>query len=109
MAVSEVIQPGATNASFDNIVKYLKLANARGVVVFASETDVRWLLAAVKRQNLTQHFVWIGSDDWGTKASPVTGYMEEAEGAITIMPARIPDKGKSTPRDINQQCSPDRL
>ena len=94
IAASEVIASGATNKSFEQIVDFLNRSSARGVVVFASETDVRWLMAAVKRKNLTHHFVWIGSDDWGTKLSPVENVMLEAEGAITIIPAKIPDKGK---------------
>ncbi|XP_072038788.1 metabotropic glutamate receptor 8-like [Amphiura filiformis] len=93
IANSEVIPSGATNSTFNEIVDFLNKSKARAVVVFASETDVRWLLAAVKRKNLTQHFVWIGSDDWGTKLSPVEHFMPEAEGAITVIPAKIPDRG----------------
>ena len=89
-----MIPTGATNETYDNIVDFLNHSKARGVVVFASETDVRWLLAAVHRKNLANHFIWIGSDDWGTKLSPVESYKVEAEGSLTIIPAKIPAEGK---------------
>ncbi|XP_030855903.1 metabotropic glutamate receptor 7 [Strongylocentrotus purpuratus] len=95
IAASEVISRDPTNATFDNIVEYVikKAPNAKGAVVFASETDVRWLLEAVKRANKTKHFIMIGSDDWGTKHNAVETQEKSAEGAITLLPARTPDKG----------------
>ncbi|XP_072181619.1 metabotropic glutamate receptor 8-like [Diadema setosum] len=95
IAASEVIPRDPTNATFDGIVEYLikHAPNAKGAVVFASETDVRWLLAAVRRANKTKHFVWIGSDDWGTKHNAVETQEKAAEGAITLLPARTPDAG----------------
>ncbi|XP_038054375.1 metabotropic glutamate receptor 4-like isoform X2 [Patiria miniata] len=94
LTVMEVIPRDATDGTFDKLVKYLStIEHARGVVTFASETDIRRLLAAVARANMTGHFIWIGSDDWGTKPNPVEGQEAVAEGSITLLPARIPDKG----------------
>ncbi|XP_022098847.1 metabotropic glutamate receptor 7-like isoform X2 [Acanthaster planci] len=90
----EVIPRDATDGTFDKLVKYLsKAEHARGVVTFASETDIRRLLAAVARANQTGHFIWIGSDDWGTKPNPVEGQEAVAEGSITLLPAGSLDKG----------------
>lgn len=90
----EVIPRDANKEFFDKLVVYLlNTEHARGVVTFASETDMRSLFAAVRRANRSDHFIWIGSDDWGTKPNPVEGQETVAEGAITLLPARIPDKG----------------
>ncbi len=94
LAPLEVIPRGANKEFFDKLVVYLlNTEHARGVVTFASETDMRSLFAAVRRANRSDHFIWIGSDDWGTKPNPVEGQETVAEGAITLLPARIPDKG----------------
>ncbi|XP_071784268.1 metabotropic glutamate receptor 4-like isoform X2 [Asterias amurensis] len=94
LAPSEVIPRDANKEFFDKLVVYLlNTEHARGVVTFASETDMRSLFAAVRRANRSDHFIWIGSDDWGTKPNPVEGQETVAEGAITLLPARIPDKG----------------
>ncbi|MEQ2283850.1 Metabotropic glutamate receptor 8 [Ameca splendens] len=48
----------------------------------------RRILDAAKRNNLTGHFLWVGSDSWGSKISPVVQQEQVAEGAITILPKR---------------------
>lgn len=54
----------------------------------------RRVLAAAKRNNQTGHFLWVGSDSWGSKISPVIGQERVAEGAITILPKRASVDGK---------------
>ncbi len=44
----------------------------------------RNLLVAARRQNVTDHFVWVASDGWGQQEVPVRGNDEVAEGALTI-------------------------
>lgn len=39
------------------------------------------------------HFLWIGSDSWGAKYSPIHGLEDAAEGAITILPKRATING----------------
>ena len=39
-----------------------------GVIVFGSDQEVAELMKAVKRQNATGHFFWIGSDGWSARA-----------------------------------------
>lgn len=58
----------------------------------------RRVLAAAKRNNQTGHFLWVGSDSWGSKISPVIGQERVAEGAITILPKRASVEGKDAPR-----------
>lgn len=60
----------------------------------ASDPDRR-VLNATRHNNLTGHFLWVGSDSWGSKISPVVHQELVAEGAITILPKRASVEGKS--------------
>ncbi|KAJ8006548.1 hypothetical protein DPEC_G00108390 [Dallia pectoralis] len=74
---------------FDKIImRLLETSNARAVIMFANEDDIRRVLDAAKRNNQTGHFLWVASDSWGSKISPVIGQEKVAEGAVTIMPKR---------------------
>ncbi|CAL8386398.1 unnamed protein product, partial [Gadus morhua 'NCC'] len=74
---------------FDKIIRrLLETSNARAVIMFANEDDIRRVLDAARRNNQTGHFLWVGSDSWGSKISPVIGQERVAEGAITILPKR---------------------
>ncbi|XP_039516620.1 glutamate receptor, metabotropic 8a isoform X2 [Pimephales promelas] len=74
---------------FDKIIRrLLETPNARAVIMFANEDDIRRVLDAAKRSNQTGHFLWVGSDSWGAKISPVIQQEKVAEGAITILPKR---------------------
>uniref|UniRef100_A0A8C9FGT0 G-protein coupled receptors family 3 profile domain-containing protein n=1 Tax=Pavo cristatus TaxID=9049 RepID=A0A8C9FGT0_PAVCR len=53
----------------------------------------RRVLEAAKRANQTGHFIWMGSDSWGSKISPVLHLEEVAEGSVTILPKRVSVKG----------------
>ena len=53
----------------------------------------RRLLHAAKKANQTGHFIWVGSDSWGSKISPVVHQEEMAEGAVTILPKRQSIRG----------------
>lgn len=55
----------------------------------------RRVLDAAKRNNQTGHFLWIGSDSWGSKISPVIQQEQVAEGAITILPKRASVDGNA--------------
>jgi len=48
----------------------------------------RRVLEAAKRANLTGHFLFVGSDSWGAKISPILDQEDVAEGAVTILPKR---------------------
>ncbi|XP_015197849.1 metabotropic glutamate receptor 4 isoform X2 [Lepisosteus oculatus] len=79
---------------FDKIIRRLKEnANARVVILFANEDDIKRLLQAAKKANQTGHFLWVGSDSWGSKISPVLHQEEVSEGAVTILPKRLSVRG----------------
>lgn len=60
----------------------------------------RRLLQAAKKANQTGHFIWVGSDSWGSKIAPILNQEEMAEGAVTILPKRQSIKGTQTYRMI---------
>ncbi|CAL8401179.1 unnamed protein product [Arctogadus glacialis] len=79
---------------FDKVIRRLREnPNARVVILFANEDDIRRLLHAAKKANQTGHFIWVGSDSWGSKISPVLDQEEMAEGAVTILPKRLSVRG----------------
>jgi len=53
----------------------------------------RRLLQAAKKANQTGHFIWVGSDSWGSKITPILNQEEMAEGAVTILPKRQAIRG----------------
>ena len=42
------------------------------------------------------HFLWIGSDSWGAKSSPIHQLEDVAVGAVTILPKRSSIEGTHT-------------
>ncbi|XP_043493655.1 metabotropic glutamate receptor 6-like isoform X1 [Polistes fuscatus] len=94
VAVSEKILRNSKTEDFDRIVERLSTKhNARGVVLFVDEDNIRKLLQATVRANRTGHFMWVGSDSWGAKVYPVRDQEFAAEGAITILPFRTALQG----------------
>ncbi|XP_013392302.1 metabotropic glutamate receptor 6 [Lingula anatina] len=75
-------------ATHDAAIKALaKQKNAKGVIVFAKYPDVIKLMRAVEENNVTSHFMWIGSDGWQeAQLANIGGFREELEGAITVHP-----------------------
>ncbi|KAF7989291.1 hypothetical protein HCN44_007965 [Aphidius gifuensis] len=89
VAVSEKILRNSRPEDFDRIIERLNSKhNARGVILFVDEDNVRKLLQATIRANRTGHFMWVGSDAWGGKVHPVRDQEFAAESAITILPFR---------------------
>ncbi|XP_038638324.1 metabotropic glutamate receptor 6-like isoform X2 [Scyliorhinus canicula] len=79
---------------FEKIIgRLMETPNARGIIIFANEDDIQRVLEAANLANLTGHFLWVGSDSWGAKASPVLHQEEVAEGAVTILPKRASIEG----------------
>uniref|UniRef100_A0A670YTU0 Glutamate metabotropic receptor 6 n=1 Tax=Pseudonaja textilis TaxID=8673 RepID=A0A670YTU0_PSETE len=74
---------------FNKMIKRLmETPNARGIIIFANEDDIKRVLEAARFANLTGQFLWVGSDSWGSKISPILMQEEVAEGAVTILPKR---------------------
>ncbi|MEQ2237828.1 Metabotropic glutamate receptor 4 [Ilyodon furcidens] len=89
IAQSVKIPREPTAGEFDKIIKRLmETSNARGVIIFANEDDIKRVLEAAKQANLTGHFLFVGSDSWGAKSSPIAELEDVAEGAVTILPKR---------------------
>ncbi|XP_059499127.1 metabotropic glutamate receptor 6-like isoform X2 [Stegostoma tigrinum] len=79
---------------FEKIVhRLMETPNARGIIIFANEDDILRVLEAANLANLTGHFLWVGSDSWGAKVSPVLHQEEVAEGAVTVLPKRASIEG----------------
>ncbi|PWA27050.1 hypothetical protein CCH79_00020195 [Gambusia affinis] len=82
-------------SDFDKIIRQLlDTRYARTVVLFASDEDIRGILNASKRADRVGHFLWIGSDSWGSKNSPIHQLEDAAVGAITILPKRATISGE---------------
>ncbi|XP_077626908.1 metabotropic glutamate receptor 8 isoform X3 [Crocuta crocuta] len=89
IAQSQKIPHEPRPGEFEKIIKrLLETPNARAVIMFANEDDIRRILEAAKKLNQSGHFLWIGSDSWGSKIAPVYQQEEIAEGAVTILPKR---------------------
>nr|XP_054602191.1 glutamate receptor, metabotropic 6a isoform X3 [Nothobranchius furzeri] len=89
IAQSVKIPREPTAGEFDKIIKRLmETSNARGVIIFANEDDIKRVLESARRANLTGHFLFVGSDSWGAKSSPIADLEDVAEGAVTILPKR---------------------
>lgn len=58
-------------------------------------SSFRRVLQAAKSANLTGHFLFVGSDSWGAKSSPIQDLEDVAEGAVTILPKRASIDGKT--------------
>ncbi|XP_041859914.1 metabotropic glutamate receptor 7-like [Melanotaenia boesemani] len=79
---------------YDKIIQQLlETFSSRAVIIFASEEDIRGVLNATKRANKVGNFVWIGSDSWGSKSSPIHQLEDVAVGAVTILPKRSSIRG----------------
>nr|XP_060622283.1 metabotropic glutamate receptor 7 isoform X3 [Anolis sagrei ordinatus] len=82
---------------FDKIIKLLlDTPGARAIIVFAYDEDIKQILAAAKRAGQVGHFLWVASDSWGSKMSPIFHHEDVAEGAITILPKRATIEGFDT-------------
>ncbi|CAF0920190.1 unnamed protein product [Brachionus calyciflorus] len=68
------------------LTEMYKQKNARGVVVFLQDHNIRKLLKIVNGLNMTGHFLWIASDSWGTKKESISSNDLAAQGAITFSP-----------------------
>lgn len=71
---------------YDRVIQNLFKTSAKVVVMFADKKSARRLMAAVKRQQAVDRFVWIGSDGWSRRDTVVQGLEEVIEGAITVLP-----------------------
>ncbi|TMW50278.1 hypothetical protein DOY81_004630 [Sarcophaga bullata] len=84
----------ADEIAYDNIVqKLLTKPRARGAIIFGSDQEVREVMRAVRRNNATGAFSWIGSDGWSARNLVSDGNEPEVEGTLSVQPQANPVKG----------------
>ena len=95
VAVNEKILRNSKEEDFDRIIERLySKKQARAVVMFVDEDNVKKLLRASIRANKTGHFYWIASDSWGAKSYPVRDQEFAAVNTITVLPHRKESAGE---------------
>ncbi|XP_063697705.1 metabotropic glutamate receptor 1-like [Culicoides brevitarsis] len=85
IAREDSVLSNADKSQFDDVLRnleYDKLANV--VVCFCEGMTVRGLLASMERLNLSDRFLFIGTDGWADRADVVLGYERQALGSITV-------------------------
>nr|APC26119.1 metabotropic glutamate receptor type 4 [Homarus americanus] len=84
----------AEEVAYDHIVQRLLLKqSARGVIVFGSDQEVAGMMRAVRRNNATGSFTWIGSDGWSARSLVSSGNEPEVEGTLSVQPQANPVRG----------------
>ncbi|XP_037954164.1 metabotropic glutamate receptor 2 [Teleopsis dalmanni] len=84
----------AEEIAYDNIVqKLLTKPRARGAIIFGSDQEVREVMRAVRRNNATGAFSWIGSDGWSARNLVSDGNEPEVEGTLSVQPQANPVRG----------------
>ncbi|XP_066967578.1 metabotropic glutamate receptor 2-like [Macrobrachium rosenbergii] len=84
----------AEEVAYDMIVKkLLQKQRARGVIIFGSDQEVAGVMRAVRRNNATGSFSWIGSDGWSARSLVSSGNEPEVEGTLSVQPQANPVDG----------------
>uniref|UniRef100_T1IGY4 G-protein coupled receptors family 3 profile domain-containing protein n=1 Tax=Strigamia maritima TaxID=126957 RepID=T1IGY4_STRMM len=84
----------AGEAAYDVIVqKLLSKSRAKGVIIFGSDQEVAGVMRAVRRNNATGRFSWIGSDGWSARTLVSDGNEREVEGTLSLQPRANPVDG----------------
>ncbi|XP_068207729.1 metabotropic glutamate receptor 2-like isoform X1 [Palaemon carinicauda] len=84
----------AEEVAYDFIVKkLLQKQSARGVIIFGSDQEVAGVMRAVRRNNATGSFSWIGSDGWSARSLVSSGNEPEVEGTLSVQPLAHPVSG----------------
>lgn len=60
--------------------------SSTGVIIFGSDQEVAEVMRAVRRQNVTGVFSWIGSDGWSARNLVSDGNEAEVEGTLSVQP-----------------------
>ncbi|XP_047495202.1 metabotropic glutamate receptor 6-like [Penaeus chinensis] len=84
----------AEEVAYDLIVqRLLQKQRARGVIIFGSDQEVAGVMRAVRRNNATGSFSWIGSDGWSARSLVSSGNEPEVEGTLSVQPQANPVRG----------------
>jgi metabotropic X receptor len=77
----------AEGSAYDRIVqKLLTKPRAKGVIIFGSDQEVAEVMRAIRRNNATGMFSWIGSDGWSARNLVSDGNEQEVEGTLSVQP-----------------------
>ena len=84
----------AGDSAYNGIVQKLNSKpRARGVIIFGSDQEVSGVMRAVRRNNLTSSFDWVGSDGWSGRLLVSEGNELEVEGTLAFLPQAHPVAG----------------
>ncbi|XP_023703761.1 metabotropic glutamate receptor 4 isoform X4 [Cryptotermes secundus] len=84
----------ADETAYDIIVqRLLTKPRARGAIIFGSDQEVAGVMRAVRRNNATGSFSWIGSDGWSARNLVSDGNEPEVEGTLSVQPQANPVRG----------------
>ncbi|XP_076038510.1 mangetout isoform X2 [Oratosquilla oratoria] len=84
----------AEEMAYDIIVqRLLQKQRAKGVIIFGSDQEVAGVMRAVRRNNATGNFSWIGSDGWSARSLVSSGNEPEVEGTLSVQPQANPVRG----------------
>ncbi|XP_058794617.1 metabotropic glutamate receptor 2 isoform X2 [Phymastichus coffea] len=84
----------AEESGYDAIVqRLLTKRRARGCIIYGSDQEVAGLMRAVRRNNATGAFSWIGSDGWSARGLVSDGNEAEVEGTLSVQPQANPVEG----------------
>ncbi|KAF8781700.1 Metabotropic glutamate receptor like protein [Argiope bruennichi] len=87
----------AGDSYYDNIVnKLMAKPSAKGVIIFGSDQEVAGVMRAIRRNNCTGLFSWIGSDGWSARSLVFDGHESQVEGTISVQPRAHPVEGFDT-------------
>ena len=64
-----------------------------GAIIFGSDQEVAGMMRAVRRNNATGMFSWIGSDGWSARSLVSDGNEAEVEGTLSLQPQANPVRG----------------
>lgn len=65
----------------------------QGVIMYGSDQEVAGVMRAIRRNNATGKFSWIGSDGWSERTLVFDGNEREAEGTLSVQPQANPVVG----------------
>lgn len=64
-----------------------------GAIIFGSDQEVAGVMRAIRRNNATGVFSWIGSDGWSARNLVSDGNEPEVEGTLSVQPQANKVKG----------------
>lgn len=67
-------------------IQFFYLFLLPGAIIFGSDQEVAGVMRAIRRNNATGVFSWIGSDGWSARNLVSDGNEPEVEGTLSVQP-----------------------